>query len=102
MRTKIAFALLLLPTLACADPYPKADPKVGEQLARKQNCEACHIQKMGGDGSAIYTRPDRKIRSAEALVQRVATCSAQTNAGWFPEDETNVAAYLNQKFYKFK
>ena len=29
-------------------------------------------------------------------------CSAQTNAGWFPEDEANVAAYLNQRFYKFK
>jgi hypothetical protein len=36
-----------------------------------------------------------------ALGQRVAACSAQTNAGWFPEDEAHVAAWLNQTYYKF-
>jgi mono/diheme cytochrome c family protein len=102
MRTTTAFALLLLPTLALANPFPKGDAKLGEQLVTKQNCESCHAQKMGGDGSAIYTRKDRIIHDAGALLQRVATCSAQTNAGWFPEDESNVAAYLNQKFYHFK
>ena len=85
-----------------ANPFPKGDPKLGEQLATKQNCESCHAQKMGGDGSAIYTRKDRIINDPRALLQRVATCSTNTNAGWFPEDELNVAAHLNQKFYHFK
>lgn len=102
MRMTTTFALLLLPTLAFANPFPKGDAKLGEQLVRKRNCESCHVQQMGGDGSAIYTRKDRIINDARALQQRVATCSAQTNAGWFPEDELNVAAYLNQKFYHFK
>ncbi len=57
---------------------------------------------LGGDGSGIYTRKERLINTPQALLQRVSACSAQTNAGWFPEDETNVAAYLNEKFYKFK
>lgn len=102
MRTTTALALLLLPTLALANPFPKGDAKLGEQLVRKQNCESCHAEKMGGDGSAIYTRKDRIIHTPQALLQRVATCSTQTNAGWFPEDEINVATYLNQKFYHFK
>ena len=29
-------------------------------------------------------------------------CSAQTKAGWQPEQEAEVAAYLNQQFYHFK
>jgi hypothetical protein len=102
MRHTAALALLLLPALALANPFPKGDPKIGEKLAKEKNCESCHIKMLGGDGSGIYTRKDRLINTPQALLQRVSACSAQTNAGWFPEDEMNVAAYLNEKFYKFK
>jgi hypothetical protein len=102
MRSTVALAVLLLPAIAFANPFPKGDPKIGEKLAKEKNCEACHIKIMGGDGSGIYTRQGRLINTPQALLQRVGACSAQTNAGWFPEEEMHVAAYLNEKFYKFK
>jgi hypothetical protein len=36
------------------------------------------------------------------ILQRTAACNSQVQAGWFPEEEAEVAAYLNQQFYKFK
>ncbi|MCF8178838.1 MAG: cytochrome c [Sulfuritalea sp.] len=95
---RIAMLLcLLLPVSVQAG----GDPKLGKPLHDKQ-CVACHIKLKGGDGSAMYTRTPRLINSAVALGQRVAACSSQTNAGWFPEDEAHVAAWLNQTYYKFK
>jgi cytochrome c len=87
--------LLALPAQAAADPAP------GKPLHDKQ-CVACHVKLMGGDGSRMYTRKPRLVNTRAALEQRVATCSAQINAGWFPEDEAHVAAWLNQAYYKFK
>jgi cytochrome c len=77
------------------------DPALGKPLHDKQ-CKSCHVKLLGGDGSAMYTRTPRKITTALALEQRVAACSAQSNAGWFPEDEAHVAAWLNQTYYRFK
>lgn len=91
--------LIMLPAAALA--ADKADLKAGKALHDKQ-CISCHVQRWGGDGSAAYTRADRKIKDAAALRQRVAACSAQTGAKFFPEDEANVAAYLAHQYYKFK
>lgn len=88
-------AMFALPALAAGDP------KLGKPLHDKQ-CVSCHVKLLGGDGSAMYTRKPRLVNNLVALEQRVAVCSAQTNAGWFPEDEANVAAYLNRAYYKFK
>lgn len=93
---------LLLPAVALANPFPQGDVKAGEKLTAERKCESCHVDLMGGDGSGIYTRANRRVKSPQDLVQRVAACSSQTNAGWFPEEEAHVAAYLNSKFYKFK
>jgi mono/diheme cytochrome c family protein len=81
--------------------FAAGDPKAGKALHDKQ-CVSCHAKMFGGNGSKIYTRSPRLINNPTALQQRVAACSAQTGAKWFPEDEENVAAYLNQQFYKFK
>jgi hypothetical protein len=72
------------------------------QARHAELCVACHVRIVGGDGTAIYTRKERKIASLAALRQRVAFCSVQTNAGLFPEDEAAIAAYLNEMYYKFK
>lgn len=95
------FTIALLSALMSLSAVAAGTPKLGKPLHDKQ-CVACHAQKFGGDGSKMYTRADRRIGSLAALQQRVAACSAQTNAGWFPEDEENVAAWLNQQYYKFK
>ena len=86
--------LLFASSLAYAVPFEKGDPKAGKALHDK-TCVACHDSKM-------YTRADRKVKSPAQLAGRVSGCNANTGAGWFPEDELNVSAYLNQNFYKFK
>ena len=101
MKLPILLLLCLLPTATLANPEFKGDPKQGKPLAEK-SCVACHVKMYGGDGSKIYTREERKIKSLDALRQRVAVCNANTNSGWFPEEEEHVAAWLNQQYYKLK
>ena len=101
MRIVIA-ALLALPLLAVAQPFPKANPAIGKKLAMAADCAKCHSQRVGGDGSRMYTRPEHKVKSPNQLLTQVRACNTMLNTGWFPEDEENVAAYLNQQYYKFK
>ncbi|MHB8666232.1 MAG: c-type cytochrome [Burkholderiales bacterium] len=101
MRILIA-ALLALPLLAAAAPFPHGDPAAGKKLYVAADCSKCHSERVGGDGSRMYTRPERKVKSASQLLAQVRMCNTRLNTGWFPEDEENVAAYLNRKYYKFK
>ncbi len=101
MRLPLLTVALLATLGGTAFATEKVDAKAGKALHDKQ-CVNCHVQRWGGDGSAVYTRADRKIKDATSLRQRVAACSAQTGSKFFPEDEANVAAYLAQQYYKFK
>ncbi len=102
MKTLTAlFCSALLAGSVHAAPFAKGDPKSGKILHDK-TCISCHANMFGGDGSEMYTRADRKIKTAQQLAARVSGCNANTGAGWFPEDEAHVAAYLNQQYYKFK
>ncbi len=101
MKTLILACLTLLASPAWAAPFAQGDAKLGKGLHDK-SCTSCHIRLYGGDGSKMYLRADRKTRSAAQLAARISGCNANTGAGWFPEDELHVAAYLNQQFYKFK
>lgn len=74
----------------------------GKKLIADSKCEACHVRKVGGDGSVIYTRPDRKVTTRSKLLPQVERCSAELNLGLFPDDEAAIAAYLNATYYKFK
>lgn len=88
-------------TLAHAEaPWGKADAAVGKEHHDKA-CVACHAKMFGGDGSKIYTRDGRVLSDRLELLQRVAACNSQMKAGWFPEEEAEVAAYLNQQYYHF-
>ena len=101
---RIATALFcgaLLASGAHAAAVAKGDPRIGKTLHDK-TCINCHASMFGGDGSKIYTRADHKVRTAQQLAARISACNANTGAGWFPEDEAHVAAYLNQQYYKFK
>ncbi|MDD5248625.1 MAG: cytochrome c [Rhodocyclaceae bacterium] len=97
MRFLVLMSLLAVATSASA----AGDPKAGK-LLHDERCVSCHVEKFGGDGSKIYTRSPRLINNKTALAQRVAMCAAMTGAKWFPEEEADVVAYLNQQFYKFK
>lgn len=94
--------LAMAAATAFGAPFPKADPQKGEKLVKESKCNACHVSIVGGDGTAIFTRTDRKVRTAAGLLSQVRTCNTMLGTNWFPEDEENVSAYLNQTYYKFK
>jgi mono/diheme cytochrome c family protein len=99
MVRRLTILALLLAPLSMA--FAAADLEKGKRL-HDQQCTRCHIERYGGDGSQMYLRKDRLIHDRAALDQRVAMCNTMINAGLFPEDEENVAAYLAQRYYKFK
>ena len=82
--------------------FAGADRKAGMMLHQEKNCAACHAQRLGGDGSSIYTRIDRKITTPAKLLAQVALCNAQLSSAMFPDDERDVAAFLNHDYYHFK
>jgi hypothetical protein len=103
MRAWTAGAIcLVLCASAGADPAAQGDPRLGEKSFKDQNCNACHMTRFGGTGEKIFTRSDRKVKTLPMLAAQVAACNTNLNAGWFPEDEENVVAYLNQKYYHLK
>jgi len=94
--------LLLFASVAHAEPpWGKVDLQAAPELHQKA-CGGCHIRMYGGDGSKMYTRDGRMLSSQLELLQRVGACNAQMNAGWFPEEEGTVAAWLNQRYYRFE
>ena len=80
--------------------FQGADLKQGEQLIAEHKRAACHAQKAGGDGSAIY-RPAGRINSSGYLRGMVEQCNTELNLGLFPEEVTSVAAVLNRDHYHF-
>ena len=102
--TRLAAAWpIAITTIALA--APEATPSAqenGKKLMTEAKCEACHMRKVGGDGSAIYSRPDRRVTAKSKLLTQVERCNSELNLGLFPDDEAAIAAYLNSAHYKFK
>jgi cytochrome c peroxidase len=94
---------LAISSVALAQPaiFKEADFKLGEKLIAENKCVACHVSKVGGDGSAIY-KPQGRINTVGFLRGMVEQCNSQLNLGMFPEEVTSVAAVLNRDHYKFK
>ena len=86
--------LLALALAAGAGPVLAADTGHGKQL-QQENCRSCH-----DDG--MYTRENRKVTTPDGLTKQVQRCEATLGLQWFEEDVSDVAAYLNDSFYKFK
>lgn len=100
---KFTFMLLcLLCVNASANElFAKADVAAGKVLVDK-NCISCHASSFGGDGSAIYTREYAKVKTSKGLLAQVRACNTNIGLKWFEDEELNVAAYLNQTYYKFE
>ncbi len=98
----IAALLLLATNISHANElFKNADIPAGKKLV-ETNCINCHAASFGGDGSEIYTRELRKIKTPSGLVVQVRNCNTMLDLKWFEEDEINAAAYLNQQYYHFK
>ena len=103
MRYVLLLVVLVSGTFAAQAQVPVifqgADLRLGAQLLAEHKCAACHQQKVGGDGSAIY-RPSGRIHTAGLLRGMVEHCNTELNLGLFPEEVTAVAAVLNRDHYR--
>ena len=97
---RLAFAIAL--TLAgIALSSRAADVEAGRKLVQQKGCDGCHQRKTMGDASAIYTRKDRHVNTASQLKAQVALCNSELNLGLFPDEEEQVAEYLDATYYRF-
>jgi cytochrome c553 len=99
---KFLFALMLVSSAAQAAPFAKGNADNGKKLFDKNNCNSCHAKMVEGGGDAVFTRPEHKVRNADQLVQQMSMCNANTGTHLTAQDEQDIAAYLNKRFYKFK
>jgi len=91
----ILSTLLLAATLTAASSLSMAaDINHGKSL-HQANCTSCH-------DDSIYTRKDRRINTRGALDLQIRHCEQALSLQWFDEDVDDVAAYLNDSYYKFK
>jgi hypothetical protein len=81
--------------------FQDADLRLGEKLIADNKCSACHKEKVGGDGSAIY-RPTGRVNAPGILRGMVEQCNTELNLGLFPEEVSSIAAVLNRDHYRFK
>lgn len=79
--------------LCAAGSWAAGDAKVGKEL-HDAKCLKCH-------GTDVYTTPQRKIGSLDALKAQVAQCGKAAEAGWTEAQVADVVEYLNGSFYKF-
>lgn len=102
MKKLVAMFLLCSAAQAQAAPFADGDAAVGKKLFEQHKCNSCHSKKVGGDGSTIFTRRDRKVNSANDLIERMYACGGNIGVKFSHQDEQNIGAYLNQTYYKFK
>jgi hypothetical protein len=93
--------LFIYANAAYADPFSQGDATIGKAMVEK-NCIACHASNYGGDGSAIYTREYRKVKTSAGLLAQIRNCNTMLGLKWFEDEELHVASYLNKTYYKFE
>ena len=94
--TLLAF---LLSTTAHA--FLLGDPSNGK-LIHQDKCAACHTEKFGGDGSEIYIRDIRRVKTVEGLMAQVEFCDRQIKSGLNDDQINDLVIYLNESYYKFE
>lgn len=97
---KLCLLLLLASSAAYAAPFEKGNAEAGQKFFEQNHCNRCHIEMKGGDGSEIFTRPDHKVRSAAQLIKQINFCAGNIGIQPSAQDEQNLGAYLNQRYYK--
>lgn len=90
------FCALVTHVASAADNSLQAGKKLVET-----HCISCHASSFGGDGSGIYTREYRKVRSFNGLKAQVTNCNTMLNLKWFDDEEQQVVQYLNHTYYHF-
>lgn len=99
---KLFCMMFLVASSAQAEPFASGNAENGKKLFAKYECDSCHKGKVGGDGSAIFTRSDRIVRTVDQLIPRIKFCSGVVGANLSAREEQDLAAHLNQNYYHFK
>ncbi len=86
---------------ATAHGFLLGDPGNGK-LVHQDKCAACHIDRFGGDGSEIYLRKDRRIKTVEGLMAQVEFCDRQIKSGLKDDQLDDLVIYLNENYYNFE
>ena len=89
-----------LSSTAQATSFSDGDAQAGEKLFDEYKCSSCHIDKVGGDGSAIFTRPNRTVTRPEELVKQMTLCSGIIGKTLTVQEQQHLGAYLNQRYYR--
>lgn len=92
MKLPLLLGVATLGLAACSEA-PTGDPARGAQI--HEVCLDCH-------GTGLYVKPDRKIKSLDALYKETLRWGDYYNPALSPRDVDDVVAYLNRDFYKFK
>ena len=95
-------AILILSGLsftAAANPFPQGNAQTGEKLFNQLKCNSCHNNMMGGDGNAIFTRPNSKVHSPAQLTAQIGRCGGNVDKNFSPQEEQDIAAYLNRYYH---
>lgn len=92
MKALILSAMMAGALVAACGEAPKGDPERGAKI--HEVCLDCH-------GTALYTKPDRKIQSFAALRKDVVRWGDYYAPALSEQDVDDVTAYLNRDFYKF-
>jgi hypothetical protein len=94
IRLSVALLLVTTPLAAGAAPLLLGDAVQGKAL-HAQSCGGCH-------GTEVYTRPDRRVKSAEGLLKQVELCNSNLDKGFSDDQLNDLVKFLNDNFYKFK
>lgn len=91
--------LLSLSFPAAALAFPDGDAKAGQRLFEQYRCNSCHINMYGGDGSAIFTRPNSKVHNAAELIAQIGRCGGNVDKEFSIREKHDIAAYLNRYYH---
>ena len=99
MKFIAAMLLLSLSLTASANPFAQGDAAAGETLFTQLKCNSCHVNMYGGDGSAIFTRPNTKVHNASELIAQIGRCGGNVDKTFSAREEQDIAAYLNRYYH---
>lgn len=88
---KLALLVSTSLTLLISNSSFAGNPEAGKSLHDEANCLKCHADQPYNPA---------KTNTYEKLVAAVSFCNNNMNVGWFEDEVEDVAAYLNQKYYK--
>ena len=93
---KILFFIMLLSLFLFSNTIEE-----GKELYLDAKCNKCHLDGKEFDPNSIKKEGlHSKVKTQKDLLKWVTDCNSYFNIGWFPEEEKQVAHYLNAIYYK--